>query len=195
MTKHKTTKEVVKEYLISRPLLLRYLAQDLINVSALARRIKNECSLKTSEEAIMMSLYRIAKQKLFTEDEKARQILANTDLAVRTAYAIVVSDQPLALECEATICFGKNYVYILPEREIREGVAGKVKRGLILLEFIHPYEVEHTPGVVFQLLAQFYEMSVNIVELISSRERTYILIDERDGDKLTTYLLEKHFRK
>ncbi len=187
MGKESNLKEKVKSYLMERPLLLLYLKEGLINISALTRKIKKELKIKKSDEAVMMAIHRVGK---FFPSIKENEVLKNSAIGIKTNYCVIVGEKKLDIKADAVSSFGKIYLYIAPEKEgekAKEYISKK--EGLMLIEFSHPIEVETTPGVVFKILSLFYEMNISIIELISSWDKTYLLVEEKDGKKVINYLI------
>ncbi len=196
MKKNKGIKEKVEEYISSRPILIHYLSKGLINISALTRKIKKELKIKKSDEAVMMAIYRTPKL-ISEQGREAEKIISKSEVGIKTGYAVVVSKYPLDIEFDAFSNFGKIYLYILPEKNLPESKRGiiSIKKDLLLVEFTHPIEIEEVPGVVFHITSLFYEMNISIVELISSWDKTYVLIEEKEGERIIPYLISKKMKR
>lgn len=188
----KTVSGQIEEYMENRPMLLSHAADGIINISSLARKIRDELKIKKSQDAVMVSLYRYIEKakRAYVDREKVHEILENTDTNIHSNYAVAVVNQKTDIEAEAIISFGKMTVGISPAGELTEyrNKSRFYKEDLVLLELKHNQNIEDTPGVLFHILSRFYEKQISITEIFSAWDSTYILIEKKDMKKIMEML-------
>ena len=180
----KQVSALVEEYLTKRPVLLYYASEGIVNVSSLARRIKREIGITKSDDAVMVALYRYLEGfgKVKIDEEKVTKVLQETSANIRSDYAVAIFHGQYKGEADALISFGKMSAAIGEAKILRKHRqdAFFYLENLALVELKHKENIEHIPGVMFYLLARFYEKNVSIVEVFSAWDATYILIEKKD---------------
>ncbi|MCX8163020.1 MAG: hypothetical protein N3D10_00495 [Candidatus Micrarchaeota archaeon] len=185
--KSPSTKEQVEQYLYDNPLLLYYSYEGILNISAVAKKIKNELGIKKSDEAVMINLYRvIEKQEKKVKKEEIKSLIKGSTINIYSDYAVLVADIKQNIKAKNLISFSDKQVAIGERKEL-EKYKNKTlyyQDNLGLVEFKHPQNIEKIPGVLFYMLANFYQHSISIVEIFSVWDSTYILVEKRDIAKV-----------
>lgn len=179
---------IVEEYMYDRPHLLGLASDGIVNTTALARRIKEESKITRSDEAVMISLYRFLEKakKVMPESKKAQEIIKSTSINVHSDYAVLVADIKRDIKAKNIISYSDKQVCIGGRGKLQEyrKMAEFYREGLTLIELCHNKNIEDTPGVLFHILARFYEQSITIMEVFSAWDSTYILIKKEDVPKI-----------
>jgi len=179
--------DIIEEYMEENPILCYYLNENLINISSLARKIKKELNLNKSFEAIMISIYRFAqkKQAVYKIDE-AKSILSKTTLNIYSDYVVLVADLKQKIKAKNLIAFSNTQVAIGEKSELvgYKNNALYYQDGLSLIELKHNKNIEKIPGVLFYILAMFYQQGINIIEVFSAWDSTYLLIEKKHIEKV-----------
>ncbi|PIT84320.1 hypothetical protein COU37_04080 [Candidatus Micrarchaeota archaeon CG10_big_fil_rev_8_21_14_0_10_45_29] len=185
--KAKPVSKIVEEYIEQRPMLLAHASEGIINISSLARKIREEAGVARSEEAVMISLYRyIEKCKKWSGGKgSGKKIMQNTSTNVKSNYAALVVEGEFSKKADAVLSFGKISVVIGNADNISKYKKGAVyyRDGLVLLELKHSKNIEDDAGVLFHILGKFYEKDISIMEFFSAWDTTYILIEKKDLKK------------
>ncbi len=177
--------QIVEQYLNENPLLIKYSSEGLLNISALARKIRDEKKIKKSEEAVMVALHRFFSKISLNNEKTTKQIkkiIESSVVNLRTNYAVGVYSTQINAEFDAVISFGKTCV-VLGEKQNMEKIRKKARYyrdNLFLIEIKHGKNIEDTPGVVFHILARLYQANISIVEIFSAWDTTYILIKNKE---------------
>lgn len=184
--------QFVRGYIRERPFLCQYLAQGLINYSALTRQIQSELKTKHYFDAILIALRRCSRELGEAKHaEKVIEICRRSRLRVRTNVAKFV----LKLECEPLLsrlgnCVlhlvkGESAILLITHDEhykriyqmLKEHVISSEK-GLVEISVISPPEIEHVPGVVAHFYSVLAEQGVNILETLSCFTDTIFIFNK-----------------
>ena len=175
-----STAAKVEIYVSKRPYLKETLAEDVINYSALARKICREENID-SEEAVKAAVSRY--QEFIAESRAQRKsevedILDGSALKVRSDIAVEKSG-------------GYNSEAIVSAKT-KNGFTNMVSGGeksIITLE--SPEQLEETPGVIEFILSFLAAENINVGQLISCREDTHLVVDQEDGPEVLELLQER----
>jgi len=180
--------KIVENYMYERPYLLSLAAEGIINTSSLARKIKSEGGITRSDEAVMIALYRFLEhaQKVLPPSTEPKKIVENTAVNVHSDYAVLVAGIKKEIRSKNIISYSDKQVCIGEKTTLREYSEGAIyyRENLALIELRHNKNIEDTPGVLFHILAKFYEQSITIMEVFSAWDSTYILIRKEDVPKI-----------
>ncbi|MFN3910207.1 MAG: hypothetical protein ACK4J0_03180 [Candidatus Anstonellaceae archaeon] len=185
--KQKSVFELVEQYLYETPILFFYASEGILNISALAKKIKNDLDINKSDEAVMISLYRILeKQKRSIKVEEVKHIIKNSIVNIYSDYAVLVADIKQDIKAKNLIEFSSTQVAIGEKKELEryKHKAKYYQDNLGLIEFKHKKNIENIPGVLFYILSIFYQYSISIIEIFSVWDSTYILIEKKDINKV-----------
>ena len=174
-----STAAKVELYVSKRPYLKEALAEDVINYSALARKICREKNID-SEEAVKAAVSRY--QEFIAESRaqrksKVEDILGESSLRVRSDIAVEKSG---SYNSEAIV-----------SAKTKNGFTNMVSGGeksIVTLE--SPEQLEETPGVIEFILSFLAAENINVGQLISCREDTHLVVDQGDGPEVLELLQE-----
>ncbi|VVB54499.1 ACT domain protein [uncultured archaeon] len=189
--------DAVTNIIQTDPRILDALNMGIINYKALARLIKPEVEELAAKPASIEAIA-IAAQRLTTKitTNKSTQpsyshILAKTQIQLRDdVHVFYLKELPQLPTIDrgflvaikgidsATILVDDNHFHKLriPEHEV---VSDKRKLSAIILQ--SPPEISETPGVIAHLLRALAGAQVNVVEIISSYDTTYFLVEQTDS--------------
>jgi hypothetical protein len=180
--------KIVEEYMYERPYLLELANQKIINTSSLARKIKQDANIKRSQDAVMVALYRILQKshRILPQSNEQKKIVQNTTINIRSDYAVLVADIKKEIKSKNIISYSDKQVCIAEKNLLKQYERDSIyyKENLTLIELRHAKNIEETPGVLFHILAKFYEQSISIMEVFSAWDSTYILIEKKDVQKV-----------
>jgi len=199
MEKRVTARELVKGYIEERPSLFTYFLDGMLNVKALARKVKQETGTDKNEDALAISLHRLYEEvnKEYVHERPGgkalEKFLKETETNVYSDYAVAVlnEENAKAAEAEVKISFG-NKTFVAGKRKNLEKFAKKAKfykEDLAVVELIHPEGAEDMPGIVFRVYWKLAEKGINIVETFSVWNVTYVVIEKEDLKKVVGLLV------
>lgn len=205
-----TVPEVVKELIKDSPFLEEALAEDLVNLSALARRIKPQIEEKLYKDvetgAIVMALKRLSKNLKGNKSElvpllnKIGDISLRSNLTVFTftnSQGLIDKQSKLLHELSSqrtsfiTITSGvfETSLFINTEHEsevelIFKGEHIKQKqRELSAITLLIPEEAAEVPGVYYSILKSLAWQGINFVEVVSSFTELTIFLNKSFVDR------------
>lgn len=167
----------VEIYVSKRPYIKEALAEDVINYSALARKICEEESLD-SENAVKAALSRyqdfISERKVERRSE-VRKILRETSLEVKSGLKVLKAQE-----------FDRESVVSAKTENGFTNVSEGGEKSLVTL--VSPEKLESTPGVLEFILSSLAAEEINVDHLISCREDTHLVVDESEGPEVLKIL-------
>ena len=170
----------VELYVSKKPYIKEALAEDIVNYSALARKICEEENLE-SENAVKAALSRyqefISERRIERRSE-VQKILEETSLQVESGLKALKSQQ-----------FDKASVVSAKTRNGFTNISRGGEKSLVTLE--SPEKLENTPGVLEFILSSLSAESINVDHLISCREDTHLVVDEEDGPEVLEILQDR----
>jgi hypothetical protein len=192
-----TAGDVVKAYVEERPSLFVYFINGLVNVNALARKVREDTKTDKNEGALVVALHRLAEE--VTSDYMGRKhgeramerFLSDTDINVYSNYAVAVFEGHNHVDAEVKISFGKKTIVVGKRKELvrYKPSADYYRDDLAVVEFVHPQGAEDMPGVVFRIYWRFFEKNISIIETFSAWNVTYIVVRMEDLKKVTELFL------
>jgi len=212
-TAKKSTAQMTREYIESRPALRNVMLQGLVNYSALARTMMDEMG-GGNEDAIVVALRRYVMEaggegKAALPDDAIMKILAESSLTMKTRVAritvrndwVIISRlEPIIRRLLASrvllqIILGTEGITIITEheayKEITNVLAGepvlRTRNGLAEVAVRCPVKIEETPGVVAHLGSMLAYHGVNVVEMVSCFTDVIFIVEE--ADTMRTYAL------
>lgn len=198
----KSTAQVVRDYIDSHPSIKDCLKLEIINLSALARRIMEEEGV-ASEEAALIACRRYEQDpKEKTNEAEIIRVLHRSKIEIRTKVAIVTARPSwniyAKLERAMSALRGRNHplhviqgtasvTIITDEAVVKEieDIVGKedvLKRQQDLVELVvtSPEVIEEVPGIMAYLSTALASKGINFVEVISCYKDTMFVLDEKD---------------
>jgi len=180
--KYIISKEVMI-YLKRKPYVLEALEQEIINYSALARKITKDLG-DANFEAVKTTIIRVAKDlrlKKKQRELKIIKLLKKADFSINNKIATIHHLSPLNIE---SIAFSKTptgYMYFVKENIAEKSTFKKIDYGYAIIHIKSPKEIEDTPGVAAFLLSTLASENINVVHLMDCREDTFLVIKEFDA--------------
>lgn len=194
--------EQVRGYIDRRPVVRDALAMDIVNLSALTRRILEETGL-TSEEAVLAACRRYQFEPIASEYEaQIRRLLSKSKLEMRTRVAVVTARPSWQVFGKLEKAMGllrgrshpihvihgsESFTVITDESMLSEMVeligkeeVLKTRSGLVELNLRSPEVIEDVPGILAFLTSSLSSRGVNFLEVISCYKDNMFLIEEAD---------------
>ena len=214
LTNHKAVKEVKKK----KPFLEREIIKGLINLSALAMKIKQEIKKKVGKEvndsAVIMALNRLVPRLELMSAMKFKKVVENIgDIIVRSNladYAFLNSPtlyekQAILLDrvrsmkdvfCtfsqgiyETTLVVSSSMIPLVDEIFAQEqNIAKTVDLSSITVKL--PAENAICPGVYYYIFKELAWDNINIAEVISTTNEFTVVISDADIHRAFTILME-----
>lgn len=210
-----TVPEVVEKMVKESPFLEEGLAEDLINLSSLARQMQPEIQKKLYKDiqigAIVMALKRL-RPKLSDKKSALKPILENLgDLTVRSNIveftfensSTLLQNQAKLLQAIAdnrnvflTITDGVFETSIFASQNL-EGLIKKVfiqekqknyQTDLASITIMIPEEASFVPGVYYSILKKLAWEGINFVEVVSSYTELTIFMESKNVDRAFSVL-------
>jgi len=182
-----SVRKEVETYIEKRPYIQEALAEEIVNYSALARKIEPE--VKGGFEAIKMALRRHQKElnnQRKTRQTNVRKVLGETAIELKNNIKVCKTDHKPDAEIYSKTENG--YTGVLANAEDLEG---QFIEDQVLVTLKSPNSLEETPGVLAYILSILAGREINVTELISCREDTHIVIKEEDATETFQLLTEK----
>lgn len=169
----------------------------VVNYKALARHIRKQVEIlageKTTENAIAMALQRLGS-KIRIGSKKLEgyvDIFASSKLQMRDNIAILyLKKTPEIHKIErgfmVLIKGTESTTLFLDEEKLRslripkEIIEGQ-RKNLTAIILTSPKEIADTPGVIAHLMNALGVNNINVVEVTSSYNTTYLLVDEKES--------------
>ena len=194
-----TVARQVREYIASHPSIADALKMDIVNYSALARKVCKELGIRR-EEAVLAACRRYPVEKLrgFSEDA-VRRMLGRSRVETRTKVATVILVEGVDVlqrlgdvveelldenkECRL-IQVSQGTVIIVDDdsvsrvtRKLRPEHIVSVTRGLVEIAVTSPESIETTPGIMAFLYGSLSSNGINIVETMSCYTDTIFIVE------------------
>ena len=197
-----TVARQVREYIASHPSIADALKMDIVNYSALARKVCKELGIRR-EEAVLAACRRYPVEKLrgFSEDA-VRRMLGRSRVETRTKVATVILVEGVDVlqrlgdvveelldenkECRL-IQVSQGTVIIVDDdsvsrvtRKLRPEHIVSVTRGLVEIAVTSPESIEKTAGLLAFLSGALASRGINIVQEMSCYTDTIFILNRKD---------------
>jgi len=197
-----TVARQVREYIASHPSIADALKMDIVNYSALARKVCKELGIRR-EEAVLAACRRYPVEKLrgFSEDA-VRRMLGRSRVETRTKVATVILVEGVDVlqrlgdvveelldenkECRL-IQVSQGTVIIVDDdsvsrvtRKLRPEHIVSVTRGLVEIAVTSPESIEKTAGLLAFLAGALASRGINIVQEMSCYTDTIFILNRKD---------------
>ena len=173
----------VTTYLKQKPYVLEAIEQEIVNYSALARKITEDLG-DVNFEAVKSTLIRLAKDlrnKKKQRELKIIKLLKKADFSINNKIATIHHISPLNIESIAFSKTPSGYMYFVKENIAEKSTFKKIDYGHAIIHIKSPKEIEDTPGVAAFLLTTLASENINVVHLMDCREDTFLVIKEFDA--------------
>jgi len=197
-----TVAHQVREYIASHPSISDALKMDIVNYSALTRKVCKELGIR-KEEAVLAACRRYPVEKLRGYSEDAvRRMLGSSRVETRTKVATIILVEGVDVlqrlgdvveelldenkECRL-IQVSQGTVIIVDDdsvsrvtRKLRSEHIVSVTRGLVEIAVTSPESVEKTPGLLAFLSGALASRGINIVQEMSCYTDTIFILNRKD---------------
>ncbi len=198
--------DIVEEVVKGDPRLYEALAMGIVNNHSLARRIQNEVAVRCGHNprvsTIAVSIQRLSsKIKNKEVSGSYKEIFSTSRLQFRDDIVLlylqpdtIVDDPGYNSLFEVTRGFhvkiqGIGVTTILVGEEDlkkitikKEDVIQEIKE-LSAIIITSPKEIVQTPGIIAQIMASLSGSDINVVEVTSSYDNTFIIVEKKDSLK------------
>lgn len=181
--------EEVEEWVENRPYVQSALAEEIVNYSALARKIQDE--VDGSHEAVKMALRRLSedlKNQRKTRRTNIGEVMEGTSVKLENNLQVCKSEG----KCEGIVKAETQHGFTAVQKSGKD-CSGEIIEDQVMLSLKSPENLEQTPGVLSYILSILAAQDINITEFISCREDTHLVIDEEDATE-TFELLNKKLK-
>jgi hypothetical protein len=197
----KSVAKTVWDYISLHPSIHDCLIYNLVNHSALTRKIMGETGIK-KKEAVLAACKRYPKGKEKVREKGILNILQNSKLKIRNKIGVIiipnswhlfpkleVATHKLIREGkELKIIQGSLGITIIATEELihtLRGMLGKEnilieRKGLAEISVTSPRTIEETPGIIAYLSSALAANGINIVETVSCYTDTIFILEEKD---------------
>jgi len=173
----------VKTYIQRKPYILEAIEQDIVNYSALSRKISAELKLE-KKDAVKASLIRIGDEyrriKRKTQ-QKVIEILRRANFSVKNKIAALHHSTFVDIKAIAYSKTPSGYMFFLDEKVARNSSFQKIDYNLAIIHIKSSKEIESTPGAMAFILSALASDGINILHMIDCREDTFIVVKEYDA--------------
>ncbi|HEV8595101.1 MAG TPA: ACT domain-containing protein [Thermoplasmata archaeon] len=192
----------VRQYIEGQPSLVDAIRMDIVNYSALARRIGRDLGLRKGE-AVLAACRRFPIESVKGYRENAvKKILLKSRIETRTTVATVTVVHGIDVlqrlgdvveelldenKVVRLIQVSQGTVIIVDDesasrltKKLREGQVIGVRRGLVELSVTSPESIEDTPGLLAFLSTALASRGINIVQAMSCYTDTIFLLERED---------------
>ncbi len=173
----------VTAYLKRKPYVQEAIEQEIVNYSALSRKIAKDLG-NISFEAVKSTLIRVAKKNKkdkINREQKIINLLKKADFSINNKVATIHHTSPLNIESIAFSKTPSGYMYFLREDIAEKSTFKKIDYGYAIIHIKNQKEIENTPGVAAFLLSALSSEDINVVHLMDCREDTFLVIKEYDA--------------
>jgi len=180
----------VFKYINRRPYIKEVIEQEIVNYSALARKIAKE--IGANFEAVKASLLRHSKKIRKNREERERKIvelLRKSSFSIRNKVVALHSSSFINVESIAYSKTPSGYMYFIDENHAKE-LGKKAECGYAIINIKSNREIEDMPGVAAFLLSSLASAGINVKHLMDCREDTFLVVKEEDAPHAFKILAE-----
>ena len=183
----------VKSYIEKKPYILEAIQQDLINYSALSRKICNDLDIDNIA-AVKQALIRNGKtfrKQIKHSQSKAIEIVRHANFSVTNKIATLHHKSFVDVQ---TIAYSKTpsgYVFFLDEQIAKKTNFRNIEYGFAIIHIKSSKQIEHTPGWFALLFHTLSVEGINVPHVMGVREDTFILVNEYDAPLAFEALAQK----
>jgi len=185
----------VRTYLGKKPYMIEAIEQEIVNYSALSRKICKALNIKSrSRDAVKQAVIRLGKtyrKERKNTQEKILEIVSNANFSVKNKIATVHHHSFIDIDAVAYSKTPSGYVFFLNENVARRTNYRNIEYGFAIVHIKSSKEIEHTPGwfaLIFHTLAL---EGINVPHVMGVREDTFIVVKEYDAPLAFKVLAKK----
>jgi len=173
----------VKAYIERKPYILEAIEQDIVNYSALSRKIAKDLGVKntdTVKAAIIRTSEKYRKTKRKTQ-KKAIELLRHAHFSVKNKIATLHHSTFVDIKAISYSKTPSGYMFFIDEDIARNSTFKKIDCGFAILHIKSLKEIENTPGAIAFILSALASEGINVSHVIGCREDTFIVVKEHDA--------------
>ena len=200
----KTSAEITRDYISQHPSIMDCLAYDVVNFSALARKIMEETGAK-NEEAVMVACRRF-QQDIHNRKSREMDIMAtirNSRVRMKSKVSLIVArNEPRTLQALQriqqnalarnnsmfTVQQGSKVLTIILDEEMVEETVAILEKDLVAgithrlseITVQSPESIVGTSGVLVRFSSALAEEGINCLEVVSCNTETTFVVGESD---------------
>ena len=183
----------VKTYLEKKPYIIEAIEQEIVNYSALSRKICNELKIKNKDavKAEIIRTGRINRKNRKRTQEKAIKIVKNASFSIKNKIATLHHSTFVNLK---TIAYSKTpsgYVFFLDENVAERSTFRNIEYDFAIIHIKSSKEIENTPGWFALLFHTLALEGINVPHVMGVREDTFIVVKEHDAPLAFKALAQK----
>ena len=201
----------VEEYISGSNNIRDCLKKNLVNYSALTRKISKELNFKAKDfDAVLVACRRYGEKirKKTGYERPIKKLLKNSKLEIKNKVAVAVVEKTIFFNNLADlqkevkrknelfrIIEGINAITIITSEEFLERIKElfrnkiiKINKNLVEVTVKSSEELEEIPGVMAYLYSLFGDKGINIVETMSCWTDTIFVIEEKDLSRVMEVL-------
>ncbi len=200
--RRETAAHRVREYIDAHPSIRDALQMDLINLSALARKIVHDTDVKSEDAALIACRRYMVPPGTRAREAAVKAILRKSKIEIHSKVAIITvrpsydimkelgritakyfeagrlfrivqGSHGITLICDDVIV--EEMLEMLSRRDIIQ-----MTRGLVEMSVTSPEEIAATPGVIAYLMDALAGDGINLNEVMSCHTDTIFLVSESD---------------
>lgn len=200
----KTSAEITREYISRHPSILDCLGYDVVNFSALARKIMNETAAK-NEEAVMIACRRFQQELMGRRSREMDVIstLTNSRVKLKSKVSLInARNEPRTLQIlqkvqqnivsknnsMLTVQQGSRVLTIILDEEYVEETLSALGKDLVLntrnrlgeITIESPDTILETPGILTRFSSSLSEAGINCLEVVSCNTESTFVVDEQN---------------
>ncbi len=203
-----TIAEATRRVIKAHPSLLDGILMDIVNYSALSRKILREVAKLTGDvnisvDSIKMALVRFSDELRRREiqlENRIMDILAKSTLELKNDVAVItIKQQPLlnkiskVIELSGSRFFQltqgtETFSLVIDQRNLSSLIGLFEKRDLVMcitnqsaLILISPEEIIHVPGIIAYITSILARRGINITQIISCHTDTVFIVDRKQA--------------
>lgn len=200
----KSSAEITREYISEHPSVIDCLSYDIVNFSALARKIMNETGAK-NEEAVMVACRRYqmelqgkkAKENAIIATVRNSRVMTKSKVSIisarnepRTLQALQRIQENTLLRSNSilTVQQGSRVLTIILGEEMMNETLAILDSDLVVstrnrlseITIQSPESIVETPGVLVRFSSALAEVGINCLEVVSCSTETTFVVPEED---------------
>ncbi len=183
----------VKTYLEKKPYIIEAIEQEIVNYSALSRKICKELKIvnKDAVKAAIIRTGKINRKKRKHAQEKAIKIVRNASFSVKNKIATLHHSTFVKIKAIAYSKTPSGYVFFLDENTAEKTSFRNIEYGFAIIHIKSSKEIEHTPGWFSLLFHTLALEGINVPHVMGVREDTFIVVKEYDAPLAFKVLAQK----
>ncbi len=200
----KTSAEITRDYIGQHPSVMDCLSYDIVNFSALARKIMEETGAK-NEEAVMIACrrYQVELRNRRARENEVISTLRNSRVRLKSKISLInARNEPRTLQLlqkiqqnvvsknntMLTVQQGSKVLTIILDEENLEETMTVLGKELVLnsrsrlgeITVESPEAIVETPGILARFSSVLAEAGVNCLEVVSCNTESTFVVAEQD---------------